>query len=178
MLPSDEEKPLFRRFEVGNDFLTGVDAVLGKYFSIQSALAGDDFATAKSEAASFGKTLEEMPPPQLETAAAIVWIELRDRLSAETTNLAAAPDIKVARVAFEPLSIATDEMVQQFGTKDLSAFKAHCPMALDGKGADWLQSTDDLLNPYFGAAMLKCGEIKEQLTGPIENATIPDKKAE
>ena len=28
------------------------------------------------------------------------------------------------------------------------------------RGADWLQADDKLLNPYFGAAMLKCGEVK------------------
>ena len=34
-------------------------------------------------------------------------------------------------------------------------------MAFDNKGADWLQLDEDLLNPYFGDAMLKCGEVKE-----------------
>lgn len=37
----------------------------------------------------------------------------------------------------------------------------HCPMVYDDRGADWLQSSKPLQNPYFGAMMLKCGEIKE-----------------
>ena len=40
----------------------------------------------------------------------------------------------------------------------------HCPMVYEDRGADWLQATEPLQNPYFGAAMLKCGEIKETLT--------------
>ena len=56
-----------------------------------------------------------------------------------------------------------DQLVRQFGTGELSVFKAHCPMAFDDKGADWLQPDENLLNPYFGAEMLKCGEITEQI---------------
>jgi Cu(I)/Ag(I) efflux system membrane fusion protein len=33
----------------------------------------------------------------------------------------------------------------------------YCPM-VPGGGGDWLQSNGDLLNPYFGAEMLRCGE--------------------
>ena len=40
----------------------------------------------------------------------------------------------------------------------------HCPMVYGDHGADWLQGTDELLNPYFGAMMLRCGEVKEQLS--------------
>lgn len=32
-----------------------------------------------------------------------------------------------------------------------------CPMALDGKGAPWLQAPGEVANPYFGASMLMCG---------------------
>jgi Cu(I)/Ag(I) efflux system membrane fusion protein len=33
-------------------------------------------------------------------------------------------------------------------------------MVLDG-GGDWLQDDDELLNPYFGSEMLRCGEKVE-----------------
>ncbi len=39
----------------------------------------------------------------------------------------------------------------------------YCPMANDNQGANWLQSKEPLQNPYFGAVMLKCGEIKSKL---------------
>lgn len=37
-------------------------------------------------------------------------------------------------------------------------FLMNCPMVYGDRGADWLQDTDQLRNPYFGASMLKCGE--------------------
>ncbi len=35
--------------------------------------------------------------------------------------------------------------------------QVQCPMALDGKGAAWLQAPGEVSNPYFGAQMLRCG---------------------
>lgn len=40
-------------------------------------------------------------------------------------------------------------------------YLAHCPMAFDNKGADWLQRGEPIRNPYFGSRMFRCGEIRE-----------------
>ena len=34
----------------------------------------------------------------------------------------------------------------------------HCSMALEGKGAVWLQRHGEAHNPYFGASMPNCGD--------------------
>ena len=34
-------------------------------------------------------------------------------------------------------------------------------MAFDNKGGYWLSETEDIRNPYFGASMLSCGEVKQ-----------------
>ena len=62
------------------------------------------------------------------------------------------------------------------GGLDQTVFKAHCPMAFKDQGADWLQSGNDILNPYFGAKMLKCGEISGQLAGADDAPTPEGKK--
>jgi Cu(I)/Ag(I) efflux system membrane fusion protein len=36
-------------------------------------------------------------------------------------------------------------------------------MAFDNKGAYWLQDSEEIANPYFGAAMLRCGEKAGEL---------------
>jgi Cu(I)/Ag(I) efflux system membrane fusion protein len=40
-------------------------------------------------------------------------------------------------------------------------YVAHCSMAFNNTGADWLQTDKKILNPYFGASMLQCGSIKK-----------------
>lgn len=38
-------------------------------------------------------------------------------------------------------------------------FHAHCPMYPGG--GDWVQTSKQISNPYWGKTMLRCGEIKE-----------------
>jgi Cu(I)/Ag(I) efflux system membrane fusion protein len=47
----------------------------------------------------------------------------------------------------------------------------YCPM-VPGGGGDWLQPDDQLLNPYFGSQMLRCGEKVQTL--PAHSATDGD----
>ena len=41
-------------------------------------------------------------------------------------------------------------------------YKDFCPMAGDN-GGFWLSQFEAIKNPYFGAAMLKCGSVKKVL---------------
>ena len=36
-------------------------------------------------------------------------------------------------------------------------------MAFGGRGAVWLQEDRETRNPYYGAAMLKCGDVTETI---------------
>jgi hypothetical protein len=47
-----------------------------------------------------------------------------------------------------------------FDKQALKLHRFHCPMAFGGKGGYWFQDSAELENPYFGAAMLQCGEEK------------------
>ena len=40
-------------------------------------------------------------------------------------------------------------------------FQQFCPMANSDKGAIWLSSNEIIMNPYFGAKMLKCGTVEK-----------------
>jgi hypothetical protein len=40
-------------------------------------------------------------------------------------------------------------------------YKQFCPMAFDNKGAYWLSSNEEIMNPYFGDKMLHCGKVEE-----------------
>jgi hypothetical protein len=40
---------------------------------------------------------------------------------------------------------------------------AQCPMALDSRGAVWIQDTEELANPYFATSMKSCGEFVRDL---------------
>lgn len=66
------------------------------------------------------------------------------------------------RMHFNMLSDDTYEIAKMFGG-GRKLYLAHCPMARDGKGANWLSEFAEIKNPYFGDQMLECGEVKEEL---------------
>jgi len=66
------------------------------------------------------------------------------------------------RQMFEHLSEVIITLQSRWNQSDQPAYIAYCPMAFDDRGAYWLQSSKDVLNPYFGDMMLYCGEIRKR----------------
>ena len=54
-------------------------------------------------------------------------------------------------------------MTKAFNPLTESAYVQFCPMANSDKGANWLSKENKVVNPYFGASMIKCGEVKETI---------------
>lgn len=133
-----------------------VDMLLAPYFELQSALAKDDLDAAKTSAGTFKQMLGH--GPSHEDAPSLA------DLTEEAAKIQSASDIKIARVAFHAISKDLAKMVEHVGTSGKSdVVKMHCPMAFNNKGGAWLQNSEDLANPYYGAMMLKCGSVKETL---------------
>jgi Cu(I)/Ag(I) efflux system membrane fusion protein len=90
------------------------------------------------------------------------------KMKAALDKIKEAEGIEPMRGGFEGLSNELIVVVKQFGVYGAKAlYKFHCPMAFDNKGADWLQMDKDTRNPYFyfGASMLKCGQVIEEIGG-------------
>ncbi len=45
---------------------------------------------------------------------------------------------------------------------------AHCPM----KNADWIQTGDEISNPYFGSMMATCGSVTKKVVAPMEGTPL------
>ncbi len=71
----------------------------------------------------------------------------------ETKAIAAAGDLTSARKAFKELSVRAVELARG----QPGFYIAHCSMFPGG--ADWVQRTEELSNPYWGKAMPHCGEL-------------------
>ncbi|NJW55413.1 DUF3347 domain-containing protein, partial [Salinimicrobium sp. CDJ15-91] len=74
-----------------------------------------------------------------------------------------ADNIKAQRENFVYISEALIKTVATFGISEGSIYVDYCPMANSNKGAYWLSQVAEIRNPYYGDAMLNCGEIVEQL---------------
>ena len=47
--------------------------------------------------------------------------------------------------------------------QETQTYYQFCPMANDGKGANWLSKENAVKNPYYGNQMLTCGKVVETL---------------
>lgn len=120
--------------------------VLTGYFDVKNALVSDDAAKAKAAASSL---------TSLTGAYA-------GKLNETLTAISATDDIEAQRAAFETLSINIYGLAKDGGA-GLTVYKQYCPMAFDNKGAYWLSNKKEVLNPFFGASMLRCGSVKETI---------------
>ena len=84
-----------------------------------------------------------------------------------------ANDINEARGPFKPLSAHMVNLAKAFQPSNNILYVQYCPMADDFNGATRLSYEDKILNPYYGASMLTCGEVTDTISA--DNKT--DEKA-
>jgi Cu(I)/Ag(I) efflux system membrane fusion protein len=160
-----------QRYDVDQTFRERLGALLHSYFSLQEALASDDFALAKKNAAAVGENFRSIDMAALTGEAHMAWMEQDTIFKSSTEALLAAQDIKALRAAFQPLSTAMTNSAKAFAPLGHEAvYELHCPMAFDFKGGTWLQKNEEVNNPYFGAEMLTCGSVKNELLSNTEKS--------
>lgn len=127
------------------------DPILDHYFMIQEKLVNDKKDEINSYAMEINKALE--------------LSEYKDKeiMMMAAKAVSEAKTIAEVRIAFKPLS---DQMIAYAEHANLSSnvYLMHCPMAFDNKGADWLQNSEKLYNPYYGSRMLTCGSTKRTIS--------------
>ncbi len=122
------------------------------YLAIQDALVNDNLVKAKSEAkAMMDITGHQGALPDL----------LHKMLAAETLDAMRKPHFETLANGMIAVAKANPQALEG------EIFLMHCPMVHGDHGADWLQTNDKLVNPYFGARMLRCGKLKENLKPSI-----------
>ncbi|MFT6830941.1 MAG: Cu(I)/Ag(I) efflux system membrane fusion protein [Planctomycetota bacterium] len=133
------------------------------YLKGQVALAGDDPGSAGSALKSMGQLLEDVSPAGLSAEHRTLWREEVASLRAAIESAAGTEAIEPLRESFEAASISMLTIVREFGHDASSNLvEAYCPMAFNDAGASWLQEGRDIRNPYFGASMLACGDVREE----------------
>lgn len=124
-----------------------LESALKQYVTIQTALAADTLKGVPEAANALAAAVKE--------SAGVLPVTTASQAEA----VAKAQDIKAARVAFKPLSAALITGLNAQKEKVGHYYEAFCPMA----GAAWIQADKKIANPYYGASMLTCGEIRKEL---------------
>jgi len=130
--------------------------VIKAYLNLKDAFVTSDVSKIANESISFRKSLDLISISEREKTHNY-WFLLHktSKMIHENTSL------ENQREAFKTLSEKMIEMMTNFDDLDETYFVQFCPMANDNKGAYWLSKEENVINPYYGEAMLTCGEVKQ-----------------
>ncbi len=146
------------RVAVPDSFVFALKPVYSAYLDAQEALAADDLGGFVQAAADLKIAIGFVGEAGLVGDPLAEWRRAAARLRVED----AITSIDTARARFERMSEGVIALQRRFGHRGSGEWNlAHCPMAFDNKGADWLQRGTQINNPYFGDQMLRCGDIRE-----------------
>lgn len=158
---SGEDADASRRIGATPEIKAAVGTVTKAYFPIWRALAADDLKAAQAAAAQLESQIHQFHGLPGTTEASQFFETTLSELGKSASCLVNANDLAKAREAFERVSTSLIRALRSLGVPDeINVHLAFCPMAFGGRRADWLQDDKELLNPYFGAAMLQCGEFE------------------
>jgi len=159
------EVPQAALSEVPAAFRQQLAEVYAGYLDLVGALAGDDSAGARQAAKALPERLGRVDMSLLGHEAHTAWMQVLPGLREALEKEARTEELKDRRAALPALTEALADAVRRMGLPPgVRVRRLHCPMAFDNQGADWLQSEVEVRNPYFGAAMLRCGDPVEDLT--------------
>lgn len=135
-----------------------IDIVYLSYLRAQVALSADRLVDVKKAGLRLVLMVGGVKSKNEPRAVRSAWTPLSRSLRGLGKKLSTARRLADARRTFAAISVLLIQAVQAFGLSgSFPAYRFHCPMASKGRGADWLQRTVRVRNPYFGATMLGCG---------------------
>lgn len=131
----------------------GEPAFVVAYMDVKNALVTDNYEQVKQAASDMQEGLEGTELSE----------EQRSQLRESAGRLADAQDIEAQRQAFAQLSRQLYQAVKDKDMTEKRLYWQHCPMALDGQGANWLSYEEQVRNPFMGQKMPGCGSVEETL---------------
>lgn len=126
-----------------------LEAIYSSYISLKDALVASDSSAVKEKASSLANNLNGFE-------------------GCETTVVTAKKmaDEKTLSTQRKDFTAISSDLVALFKHAELAKgtiYVQHCPMANKGDGGDWLSSSKDVKNPYYGDEMLECGSVTSEI---------------
>ncbi|MGB5929819.1 MAG: efflux RND transporter periplasmic adaptor subunit [Cyclobacteriaceae bacterium] len=131
------------------------------YLDFKNALVEDDLEKAQKAAGELKTALEKVNMSVFTGSSHNAWMTLSSDLKNAVQHIEHLKTIEEVRKTFQQVSEGMIALTKAFNPMEQTLYVQFCPMADDNKGANWLSKEEEIRNPYFGKAMLTCGENKE-----------------
>jgi hypothetical protein len=137
-------------------------AVFDNYFALKDALVKTDGTMASEKASLLIKALNAVEMGKLKTEEHGIWMKIENDLKGDAQHINENKDPGHQREHFIELSQNMYELIKAAKPPE-TIYYQFCPMANDGKGANWLSKESAIKNPYYGSQMLTCGKTVETI---------------
>lgn len=177
----EKGEEIVKHLKASPSFLESLAPLITEYVSLKDGLVEEDAEAIKKSAARFLELLRNVPSSDLAGPSLDAWNASSTRIKQGLESVALAGDIQQQRKAFDPLSEAFVKLLMTFRHRMPEPILVYfCPMAFAGQGAYWIDTREEVRNPYYGRKpfegqdMLRCGELVERIPpDPGSNETIP-----
>ena len=140
---------------------TQINGFLTEYFALNKSLIEDNNDEAKAAAKRLSATVSKFDMSKLTGEQMSFYHTQLAKLNAGLKGINESGDIEETRMELAPVSESIYALVKAYQSNSSELYYQFCPMAKNGEGANWLSSTQEIVNPYMGQRMLKCGKTQE-----------------
>lgn len=134
--------------------------LLEHYFDVKEALAEDDFEKALSSSSDLRDEVIRNDEMNNHEKHFQMHVEHHGSMVEAVTNGVEAGDIDELRSFFKNISSNLIKALKNQDFDEEMLYLQYCPMADNGKGAQWISDQEKIINPYMGSKMSGCGKTK------------------
>lgn len=146
--------------EVNNQNANNFQAIFEIYFELKNGLVKTDPTITATNANKLFQSIESIKMENLTQPEHTIWMSINKNLSTISKKIANSKDIITQRTLFIDISTNMYNLLKS-SKQQSTIYVQFCPMANNGKGANWLSKDVEIKNPYFGSMMLSCGSTIE-----------------
>lgn len=133
------------------------------YFKLKDALVNDNLDKAVKMSKEMKSVLNKINMGAFKGAEHHLWMKHNKVLEDEINKTINYKDLDQLRASFKIISEQLIQLTIASGGMKQNVYVDFCSMADNNKGAAWLSKEKEIKNPYFGASMLNCGEVKQKI---------------
>lgn len=137
--------------------------LLGHYFKMKDALVADDFESSKSALALFSEEVSTNSEMNNHPEHAQKHGNHHGMMVAAVKTATETESLEQLRNTFDEITTELLTAIENQGYTDGTLYVQFCPMTNDGNGAKWISKEENIMNPYYGSMMLKCGSTIETI---------------
>jgi Cu(I)/Ag(I) efflux system membrane fusion protein len=152
-----------KKVDIEPKFKEQLQGVYDTYILMKDAFVASDASQVSKQAQNLKSLLQGVDMGLLEGDAHMEWMSQIDKLDLEIDKISNSNDIDSQRLSFAGFNDIFYSSLKTFGLHHGTVYYQYCPMARGDKGAYWFSNIKKIENPYFGEAMLSCGETRETM---------------